>query len=302
MKQNPKVFIVIVNWNGLKDTRECLISLIKLDYENFNVVLVDNASNNDELSILFKEFPFIIPIRNKINVGFTGGTNIGIKYSLEKKADYVLILNNDTIVQQSFLTKLVFFMEKNEKYVAISPLILYPKNDKIWSAGGKLYKFGIVRMIDKGKLYINHNSNIEPDFLSGCCIMMRGNLIDSIGLFDNDYFAYYEDIDWSFRAKRIGYKIKVLRDSIIYHKKSSSAGISGKDKLTPLQAYYYSRNGLIFCKKNLKGLNKTFFSLGHITIRSIYSLVHFQNFRAIGKYFLGLIEGVNYNFRKNEGA
>jgi len=171
---NPRVFIIILNWNNWLDTFECLESLKNNDYPNYEVVIVDNGSDEKPQS----PNPDIKIIYNKENLGFSEGNNVGIKYALEHGADYVLLLNNDTVVSNDFLSKLVKAAESNEEIGMVgSKIYFYDQKDRIWFAGGKvnwLYNKGTMRgynEIDKGQYDLPEIQ--ETDYLTGCCILVK---------------------------------------------------------------------------------------------------------------------------------
>jgi len=289
----PSVYIIIINWNGLKDTLECLDSLGKISYPNYKIVVIDNGSKKNQADKIKSRFPNIELIKNKKNRGFVIANNQGIKKALNNNANYVLLLNNDTIAKSNFLDYLIDYAEKNKEAGILNPKILYPNSNKIWSLGGKIsYSTGFSIYIGKGKNSNKWNEVIEPDFASGCALLIKREVIKKIGLLDPIYFAYYEDNDFSFRAKRASYKIKVIPESIIWHKKSASAGQQGSNRLTPTQAYYFSRNALIFARKNLKGFKKALFISAQFTLRLLYNLIQSQNNQARLNYLKGLCAGV----------
>jgi len=240
----PKVFIIIVNWNGNEDTIECLESLKNNDYPNYKVVIVDNGSDK-KIEISDSEIKVIY---NKENLGFSGGNNIGIKYALENNADYILLLNNDTIVSNDFLSKMIKFAQKNKQVGIIGPKIYFPNSKKIWFAGGKinwLYNKGTMRgfnQIDSGQYDKPEVQN--TDFITGCCALIKKEVIKKIGLMSEEYFLYYEDTDFSLKARRAGYDCVLIPSAVIWHKGSKSAIAE-----SPSYIYYHIRNGLIMAKK-----------------------------------------------------
>lgn len=247
----PYVYIIILNWNGLEDTSECLESLKKLDYDNFDVILVDNNSSGDDVKAIEEQFgDFILKIIvNNSNLGFSGGNNVGIKYALENGADYVLLLNNDTVVEPDFLSRMIG-SEKNDKSTGIiTPMINYYSNkDKIWSAGGN------IRKIKASGFTFGYNENAEKHnydklctFASGCCMLIKSEVIKDVGLLDENYFLYLEDTDYCQRTLDAGYKILYVGSSKIYHKVFSTT--TKQNAMLPL--YYSVRNRLYFAKKNL---------------------------------------------------
>lgn len=291
MKQ-PLVYIVLVNWNGLEDTLECLRSLNEISYKNYKIVVVDNGSNNNQANVIKKKFPYIELIKNKRNEGFVVANNQGIELALKNGADYILLLNNDTVVEQNFLNILINHAERNRDVGILSPKILYFDSNEIWSMGGKIsYLTGFSIMIGKGENSENYNEVIKPDFVSGCAMLIKKEVIEEIGLLDPIYFAYYEDADYCFRVRKLGYKIRVIPESVVWHKKSASAGIKGsKREISELQAYLWTRNGIRFGRKNINGWRKILFLFGQFTFRFVYLLIYSKgkNMRNIKNYFQGL--------------
>ncbi len=255
------VFISLLNFNGLKNTLACLESLrnIKMDNFKLTIVVVNNLSK-EELNLKSGSLGNIslAVIENSKNLGFSGGHNVGIKYSLKNGADYVLILNNDTYVYQNFLEKLLKVAQSDEKIGILVPKIYfapgfeyhkdrYSKNKLgkvFWYGGGEMDWDNVigknrgVDLVDKGQF-----DNIEEtEIATGCCMLVKKEVFEKAGLFDDKYFLYYEDSDLSMRAKRKGFKIMYVPNSIIWHKNASSAGGSG----SKLQDYYITRNRLLF--------------------------------------------------------
>lgn len=223
----PLVYIVVLTWNGKTDTIECLNSLKKIDYPNYKILVVDNASEDGTSEIVRSEFPEIELIINKENLRFAGGNNVGIYYSLQRKSDYILLLNNDTIVDRSFLSQLIESAETNPKIGIVGPKIyFYSEPKRIWYAGGKIewWKGWIshvgIREIDNGK----YETVRETDFITGCCMLIKREVVESIGKLDERYYIYGEDVDYCIRAKAVGYNILFQPKAIIWHKLSVSTG------------------------------------------------------------------------------
>lgn len=296
MKKKPLVYIILVNWNGLKDTLECLSSLKRITYKNHRIVVVDNGSTNNQLHILKIKYPEILPINNNSNLGYCKANNQGIKYAINKGAKYILLLNNDTVVKKDFLSILVKYAEKNSFKGVLTPKILYYKNNIIWAMGGSISKYtSIPKMIGQGNISESHINIIEPDYASGCAFFVDTDILKKVGLLDEEYFAYYEDTDLSFRIKRKGYKARVIPDSIIWHKVSRSTNNIATDKISAIQAYYLSRNGLLFGKKNIIGVWRSIYYLQQITIKLPgYLLLKCKNLNARLSYIKGFIDGVKY--------
>jgi hypothetical protein len=288
---NPLVYIITINWNGIDDTIECLDSLKGITYPNCKIIVVDNGSKNNQAEKIKEKFRNIELIKNKKNEGFVIANNQGIKLALKNDADYILLLNNDTIIKNDFLNILIEYAEKDNNVGILSPKIIYYDSEMIWSMGGRIsYLTGISIMIGKTKKPEQYNKIIEPDFLTGCAMLIKRKVFDKIGLLDPIYFAYYEDVDFSFKARKAGYTIKVIPESIIWHKKSASAGIRGSIReINKLQAYLWARNGIIFGRKNISGWRKISFLFGHLTFKFLFVLLNLSKKKYIRCYVQGLI-------------
>ncbi len=247
----PHVSIIIVNYNNWEDTIECLDSLKNLSYKNFDVILIDNGSSEPQpknFRISDYNYPLrFIPLNQ--NLGFAGGNNLGIKQALKSDANYILFLNNDTIVEPNFLNHLVEVGESDKSIGIIGPLIYkYTKPltdfNQIWFAGGKI-KFLPPKAEHLFKLAPLSYSPQISDYISGCCLLIKREVINKIGLIPEIYFLYYEDVEWCLLAKKQGFKIVLAPSAIIYHKQSKSA-----KEGSFLYIYYHTRNALLFVKNN----------------------------------------------------
>lgn len=243
------VYIVIVNYNAQRDLKECLVSLKKLRYPSYKVVVVDNGSHDGSSQMVKAEFPWVELIELKTNLGFAGGNNVGIEYALKNNADYILLLNNDTIVEPNFLNDLVKVASQEARIGLVAPKILfYPDSNLVWSAGGKVnlwlgqtkHLFGEEKE-DKVPSY-----NYEADYLPFAAVLIKKEVFEKIGLLDPAYFLVFEDTDFCLRAKRAGFRLIVCPRSKIWHKASRSF----KGTQSPLYLYYIVRNKGQFMKKN----------------------------------------------------
>ncbi len=280
MKIEPRVSIVTLNWNGLGDTIECLESLRRVDYGNFETIVVDNGSRGGQGKKLKGLFPEITLIQNKKNEGFCAANNQGMRQAIEGQADYVLLLNNDTVVKKDFLKFLVGCMEKEGRVWACSPSILHYKSALL----------GITAMVDKGKA-LSKSSFRKLDFLTGCCMLIRKKAVEKIGFLDEDYFAYFEDLDYCHRIKEQNHEIKIVKESIVWHKKSASPGKAGSGEVSKSQAVLLSRNRVLFFKKHLTGFQKmAAFStvlVGYIALIALNP----KNIKVLPWYLKGLKQG-----------
>lgn len=248
-RHSPSVFIIIVNWNGYRDTLECVESLYKINYKNYKVILIDNGSDTNEIDAITDKFPSTVLIKSNANLGFSGGNNLGIEFSIQSGAEYVLLLNNDTIVEVDFLNHLVGNIIQNDKVVIAVPKINYHSNPQtIWYGGGFISKIrGSGFTLGEGKFEGSYNKNKFVTFATGCCLLIETRVIKQIGTLDESYFLYLEDVDYCLRVISAGYKILYVADSKIYHKVS----VSTKKNNALLPLYYVTRNRFYLTKKSL---------------------------------------------------
>jgi GT2 family glycosyltransferase len=224
---NPLVYIIVLTWNGKKDALECLGSLKELAYPNYRVLVIDNASVDGTAEQVRSQFPDVELIVNKDNFRFAGGNNVGIEYALTKNADYILLLNNDTTVDKTFIDELVSTAESDTKIGMVGPKMYYYSDpNRIWYAGGKIewWKGWLshigVREMDNGQ----YSQTKETDFISGCCILVSRAFVEKVGMLDTTYYIYGEDVDWCIRAFRAGYRLMFEPKAKIWHKLSVSTG------------------------------------------------------------------------------
>jgi GT2 family glycosyltransferase len=239
MSNVPKVFIVILNWNGRERLNACLRSVFALTYGNFDVVVVDNASLDGSLEAakaLFSRAHFIL---NQENVGFAVGMNVGIRFSLSKGAEYVWILNNDVECDRNALSELVLAAQVSSGPALYSPRILTPDGAE-WFVGGRI-DYCRMRSEHVAPSGINTNENpYQTGYLCGCSLLLSRKVIELVGLFDETYFLYYEDVDYSVRALKKGLGLIMVPKATIIHSESSTEN--------PEKLYWLVLSGLRFFK------------------------------------------------------
>ena len=220
------VNIFILNWNGRDLTLDCLASLEKVTYSNANVIVIDNGSTDDSVVSIKEKYPETDIIEFPTNLGFAGGNNAGFE-STANKADYTIFLNNDTIVDSNFVEPLINELETKSNTKQTAPKIYYAdKPETIWFAGGKVNMWtGFIRHIGiRKKDALLYSKKMEIDYATGCCICMRTQDFESIGLFDGSFPMYAEDVDLSLRFKKRGGSIVFIPESRVWHKVSASMG------------------------------------------------------------------------------
>ncbi|TCK18168.1 hypothetical protein DFR30_1438 [Thiogranum longum] len=239
-----RVAIILVNWNGLQDTLDCLASLSEQSFKDWVAIVVDNNSRIDP-SAIEDRYPDVVLLRNKDNLGFCGGNNTGISKAAELGVDYCWILNNDTEVAPDCLEKLVQSLDQDAGLGAVAHPINYYDDRKLhWFAGG-YFKDGLPAHHG----YFKPVAETRPlpadtEFFTGCSFLARTSLLQHLGGFDENYFCYVEDVDLSMRIKASGFRIGYVPDAVIWHKVSRSSGIR-----SPVKLYYKHRNMLYYLAK-----------------------------------------------------
>ena len=246
----PKVSIIVLTWNNYQDTKECLTSLKNLDYDNYSVILVDNGSMDDSFERLKNEFQYskFIFIKNKKNLGYAGGTNIGIKYALEKlNPDFVWILNNDIVVASDSLKILVEALTKNSDIGVAGPTIYWSRTKEIMEQYYCL-NLWLGRFLVKTNLDENEATKIKNEkgkYIGGAAVFLRKEALEEISLMPEEYFMYNEDAPWQENLRKTSWQLMYVGPAKVWHKKAISS--SGKKTIMP--DYYDSRNFLYFIKK-----------------------------------------------------
>jgi GT2 family glycosyltransferase len=212
----PLVSIIIVNWNDAKWLRDCLASLFQSDYPNVEIIVVDNGSTDDSVVVVRNEFPTVQLIENGKNLGFAQANNIGIRAS---KGRYCVLLNADTKVEPGWLRPQVELCESDAKVgMCQGKMMLMREPGKLNSAGMYLLPNGLTRHVGDGEEDRGQYDQVRPIFgVSGACAFCRREMLDQIGLLDEDFFAYYEDTDWSWRAWLLGWKCLYLPAARLHH-------------------------------------------------------------------------------------
>ena len=247
----PTISIIIVNWNGKKDTIDCITSLKQLNYTNYQVIIVDNGSTDDSVKTFKSTFPGITIIEEKTNTGFSGGNNAGIKHALESSSDYILLLNNDTVADRDLLKKLIISTNLLPNGSILGPKIFYYDRPKtLWFAGGQWIdeenRFG--HLGDNEPDGPNYDSIKEVDYITGCALFASKETFKEVGLLDDNFFLTYEETDWCYRARKKGLKCIFVPEAKLMHKVAASFG----GRTSPMYSYFMTRNLLLWAKKYLE--------------------------------------------------
>lgn len=257
-KKPSSVAIVILNWNGYTHTRSCLLSLEKISYPDYAVFVVDNGSIDGSAEKLQTEFPQHRYLLNEDNLGFTGGNNTGIRHAQMLGFQYFMLLNNDTEVSPGFLDELMACFKSDKNIGLVQPLILFQGSPHIiWSAGGAYHSYlGISKTLGDRKSREEFQiDKTDLDWATGCCILFSREVLEKTGGLANAFFAYFEDVDWSLRIRKAGFKIKLAPTSIVFHEGSaSSKNHSEEGVLSPTVFYLHSRNQLFQLRRHHSGM------------------------------------------------
>ena len=239
------VFILVLNWNGLEDTLECLTSLHDVEYINCRIVAIDNGSRDGSVEKIRKYFPAVEIIENEQNMGYAGGNNVGIQYALDNGAEYIFILNNDTIVDKGIVTELVA-ASKIHKDCGIfgAKIYYYAEPEMIWYGGTEW---------DADRLTFVHDAHFATEnitktaYACGCAFFIPSKIVRQIGMMDPLFFLTYEEVDWCYRARKSGIESYLVPTAKVWHKISASFGGNN----SPLMQYFYTRNTLLWAERYL---------------------------------------------------
>jgi len=286
----PLVYVVILNYNNLRDTVEAIRSVLELQYGNFKVLLVENSTDHAVIDAIRAQFPDIEILETGRNLGYAGGNNAGILHAMKQEPDYIFVLNNDVSVEPDVLTTLVHELEINRDCAACQPLVVCSENpDAIWSAGTEMY-LGYPRLYLKNGSRFSEQPAKPPFGLVGCALLFRASALRDIGLFDESLFLMHEETDWCIRAKEMGYGLLVAPAARVRHKVSATLG-----SLSAPYLYYISRNWLLVAKKHFKSSRYLYVLLTEFLIRFpyyCYLLLRRGELREIRFYLSGLRDGL----------
>jgi len=278
VKDWPKVAIIVLNWNGWRDTIECLESLQCIKYPNYEIIVVDNGSTDDSVEklkewaikrwgpsllaqkgreesefqlrhgVLLSTNIFLVQLPH--NLGYAGGNNAGIRLALEHGATYIWILNNDTVVDSYSLSEMVRIAETDPRIGVVGAKILFYENPDViyetwadvilWAGLAFLHGY---RKRDQGQL----ETTREVHFVSGACMLVRSETVESVGLIDESFFMYCEEVDWQIRMRKAGWKIVYCTSAKIWHKGGSSIGYGSSRHL-----YYVTKNSIRLVRRYSK--------------------------------------------------
>jgi len=349
LHHKPHIAIIILNWNGWKDTIECLESLYQISYPNYNVIVVDNDSEDESIdrikeyaegkitveSKFFRydlsnkpikiieytrkesegdfrkeeeitDLPYnqkLFLIKNEENYGFAEGNNIGMRFALKNFGiDCILLLNNDTVVHPNFLTELVKTAESDKKIGIVGPKIYYydynGRSDVLNFTGADLilWKAKEIRYgtneIDEGQ----YDVDMEVDKIEGSCMLIKKEVINDIGMLDPQFFAYWEETDFCFRAKAEGYNAVYTPGAKIWHKIAASTG----GIASSFRTYYITRNTLLFISKNTDVSTQIKYIIYFLSFDLWFKLgshlSHGPTLQTLKRFLRGVVNGIKSSY------
>jgi len=250
LRNECRLSIITINYNGQKDTCELIDSIPFND--DLEVIVVDNASKQDDASIISKKYPHVKVIRSKQNLGFAGGNNLGIK---DARGKYILLINNDTYFKEFYIDSLIERLETSDKIGIVCPKIRFAWGSNPIQFAGYTPLSNIT--VRNQAIGFGEEDNGQYDiatptpYAHGAAMLIKREAIDKVGLMPESFFLYYEEIDWAMMFTRAGYEIWYDPACTVYHKESQTTGQN-----SPLRTYYITRNRLLLVKRNYKGINK----------------------------------------------
>ncbi|MEM7333741.1 MAG: glycosyltransferase family 2 protein [Chloroflexota bacterium] len=294
-----KVVVVILNWNQAGETVACIDSLHQQTYANLELLVVENCSTDDSVNTIRRYHPTIQLVQNGRNAGFAGGMNLGIKYALANQADWVFVINNDTLFDPLAIQTLLNHAEQSVGLLA--PVIYYEEGDKlIWSHGGNVSQTLLeVETIGRGTTDSDqYPPRLEVDFVPGCAMLISRQVLEVVGGFDERFFMYYEDSDLCLRIRQAGFQILTIFESKMWHKVAVSSG--GSD--SPNERYWMAHSSVQFFAKHGRFPQIILISLWRLgsAVKTTVRLLAQRKISSLSAYWQGLLAGVRFVLDKQD--
>ncbi|HOO78967.1 MAG TPA: glycosyltransferase family 2 protein [Lachnospiraceae bacterium] len=262
----PLVYLLILNYQGLEDTLHCIESIRNIKYDNYRILVLDNASKDGSVEAIKERYPNLEVLEMENNLGYAAANNIGIENAIQAHADYIGLLNNDLLVDENFLTVLIQSMEKDKTIGVTGPVICDFLSDTIQSAGTMInMNTSVTSCIHEREDYQTISKDaISCDYVCGACLLLRADLIEKVGYLPECYFLFFEEAEWCRRVSIQNYRIICLPEARVWHKESASVG-----SCSPQKMYYLDRNRVLFEKRNASRWQYFRFNL-YNTLKVVY--------------------------------
>ncbi|HJZ24101.1 hypothetical protein A2862_04040 [Candidatus Roizmanbacteria bacterium RIFCSPHIGHO2_01_FULL_38_41] len=294
-----QVGVVVLTHNGQDYIEACLASVLKNTHKNFKVVVVDNNSSDNTRSIIRNKFPNVMLIRNKSNKGFATASNRGTRLCFEKwNCDYVMLLNDDTVVEKNLISSLVKPFTQYDDIGFTGPIMTYyDEPGRIWFGGGYFNKiFCYTRHRFMNSLLKDTNAhNGYTDFITACCVMISKKIIKDVGYMEEKgYWHYFVDLFYCIEAEKYGHRSYLVAKPLVRHRVSTTLGKGGTNIMNPTRAYFFARNPFLYINHHVTGPRKMTNIAGQFTIRLPFYMTHIlkrRDFQSARAYIKGFIEG-----------
>jgi len=309
-QSEPTVAVIVLTWNNFTDTDECLRSLTAVSYPATDIVLVDNGSTDGSPERLEAEWGRSVRfLRVSENLGVAGGFNTGIRAALDSGSDYVLLLNNDAVVEPGLIEALLPAFDAVPRLATVSPMITYYDDPgRLWFAGATYHRRA---GISRHRFLAKPLSTADPvlgrlfatDYVPNCAAMTPRRVYDDVGLLDERFFLGQEDVDWGLRLREAGYEARVVGRPLVAHKVSASAGVRGSNVLSPAQAYHYARGSMLIAAKWARGPSLGAYLAGQLLVRLPYysaQAARHNRWASIPAYLRGLRDGYRSYLMRSE--
>lgn len=289
---SPLVTIVILNWKQAEATVACLQSVSEQNYANLDTVVIDNGSGDGSVEVIRQAFPQVRLIANDKNLGFAMGVNQGIGAALENGADYVCLLNNDALLEPNGITELVAEAVSAENIGAVTATIYYEdERNRIWHIGGYERRWLLeIDHIGRGEIDAGQLDAVETiDFAPMCCLLISRAVFETVGLLDEGFFVYYEDMDFARRVREAGFEMRLAHNAIVWHGVSLSSGGSGSSA----ERYWMALASGRYFRKHARWFQYPLIVPYRLAsaVRTTGRLTGQRRFKAVVAYWLGLSRG-----------
>jgi GT2 family glycosyltransferase len=295
---SARTSIIILNWNSHEMTAECIRSLRAMDISDFEIIVVDNGSSDGSPDKLISQFPQITILPQRRNLGFAAGCNVGMRHALADEAEYVLLLNNDTVVGPGFIREMLATIESDPRIGAVCPKIYFAdRPNLLWYAGADFSpwtgtsKYRGWKEVDHGQL----DDSKEITQATGCAMLVRCNALIDVGLLDEQFWAYVEDLDWSIRFRKQGYRLVFAPKARLWHRDGATAVKSLGSGSGAIRQFFSTRNMVFLARKHVPWWQMPTYAFGFMFNHIVfYTALHIRrhDFRALSAIYKGLTQGL----------